>query len=275
MNDALANTESTKIFRDIDLLTVVEIAVILLVTVALIIAMQRGLNWIGQRLYGQRRLTLLALVPLLRLLIGITAVILIVPLVIEPSLQNMVAVLGTVGIALGFALKDYASSLLAGVVAIGEKPYRNGDWVRIGDHYGEVMHVGMRSVELVTADDDRVSVPHNRLWNEAIVNSNDGKPRLLCVAPFYLHPAHDAAAVRAMLRDVALTSPYLDLDSPVEVIATEQPWGTEYRLKAYPVDSGQQFRFVTDLTVRGKALLSRHGLRFAATAAVPDAGPVA
>jgi small-conductance mechanosensitive channel len=266
------NLSSTQIFREIDLVIMLEIAAILVVAVVLIIAMQRAMNWLGQRLYGQRRLTLLALVPLLRLLIGISAVILIVPLVIEPSLQNMVAVLGTVGIALGFALKDYASSLIAGVVAIGEKPYRNGDWVRIGDHYGEVIHVGMRTVELLTADDDRIVIPHNRLWNDSIVNSNDGKPRLQCVADFYLHPEHDADLVRSMLKDVALTSPYLHLESPVIVIVEERPWGTHYRLKAYPVDSGQQFRFVTDLTIRGKKLITRQGVRFAAAAAIPDAG---
>jgi len=266
---------STQIFREIDLTTLLEIAAIVIIAVVLIMSMQRALNWLGQRLYGQRRLTLLALVPLLRLLIGIIAVILIVPLVIEPSFQNMVAVLGTVGIALGFALKDYASSLIAGVVAIGEKPYRNGDWVRIGDHYGEVIHVGMRTVELVTADDDRIAIPHNRLWNQAIVNSNDGKPRLQCIAHFYLHPDHDAGRVRAQLRDVALTSPYLHLDSPIIVIIEEQPWGTHYRLKAYPIDSGQQFRFTTDLTVRGKALLKKSGLQFAAASAVPDAAAIA
>ncbi len=267
MNEDLPGTQ---IFREIDLITALEIAAIPIVATILILVIQRALNWLGQRLYGQRRLTLLALVPLLRLLIGISAIILIVPLVIETSLQNMVAVLGTVGIALGFALKDYASSLIAGVVAIGEKTYRNGDWVRIGDHYGEVIHVGMRTVELVTADDDRIVIPHNRLWNDSIVNSNDGKPRLQCVADFYLHPDHDADLVRSMLKDVALTSPYLHLDLPVMVVIKERPWGTHYRLKAYPVDSAQQFRFVTDLTVRGKAVLSHQGVRFAATTAIPN-----
>jgi len=262
----------TQIFREIDLVILLEIAAILIAAVVLIVFMQRALAWLGSRLYGQRRLTLLSIVPLLRLLIGLTAFVLIVPLVIEPSLQNMVALLGTVGIALGFALKDYASSLIAGVVAIGEKPYRNGDWVRIGEYYGEVTHVGMRTVELVTADDDRISIPHGRLWNDAIGNANDGKPRLMCVAEFYLRPDHDAARARSLLRDVALTSPYLHLDSPVAVIVEERPWGTQYRLKAYPVDSGQQFRFVTDLTVRGKALLAGQGFRFAATAMVPDGG---
>jgi len=56
---------------------------------------------------------------------------------------------------------------------------------------------------------------------------------------------------------VALTSPYLQIDKPVGVLVQEKPWGTQYRVRAYPVDPRQQFRFITDLTVRGKAALAR------------------
>jgi small-conductance mechanosensitive channel len=186
----------------------------------------------------------------------------IVPLVIEPSLQNMVALLGAASLAMGFALKDFASSLIAGVVAVGEMPYRNGDWIEVNGVYGEVGHVGMRTVQVVTPDDTVVSIPHARLWNDPIFNANDGSPRLQCVANFYLHPDHDAAQARQVLQDVALTSPYLHFDDPIAVIVQEKPWGTQYRLKAYPVDARQQFRFVTDLTVRGKAALSGLGVNF-------------
>jgi hypothetical protein len=91
----------------------------------------------------------------------------------------------------------------------------------------------------------------------------------MCVADFYLHPEHDAARARQLLWDVALTSPYLHHADPVAVIVLEKPWGTHYRLKAYPVDGGQQFRFLTDLTVRGKAALQGMGARFAVAPAVP------
>lgn len=268
MDDSLA---SAHIFREIDALTIVEIAAILLATIALTVLMQRTLNWLGRRLHGKRRHLTLALVPLLRLLIGLVAIILIVPLVIEPSLQNMVALLGAIGIAVGFALKDYASSLIAGIVAIGEKPYRNGDWVRIGEHYGEVTHVGMRTIEVITTDDDRISIPHSRIWTDSVINANNGEPRLQCIAEFYLHPDHDAATVSRLLRDVALTSPYTHLDSPIRVTVREKAWGTQYKLRAYPVDGAQQFRFVTDLTVRGKTQLRRAGLEFASTATMPEA----
>lgn len=83
------------------------------------------------------------------------------------------------------------------------------------------------------------------------------------MAEFYLHPDHDAVAVRRRLADIADTSSYRKSDSPVTVIVSEKPWGTQYRLKAYVKESRDQFLFITDLTIRGKEALRAMGIRFA------------
>ncbi|RUR29543.1 mechanosensitive ion channel [Vreelandella andesensis] len=249
-----------RLFNEFDSQTLVILGVILASTVLLIIASQRGLSWLANRLHGQVRFRVFALVPLTRLLILITALAIAVPIVIEPSLRNMVTLLGALGLAIGFALKDYVSSLIAGVVSAVELPYRPGDWVKIEDTYGEVKHVGMRTVEILTPDDDLVAVPHLKLWDSAIYNANNGGTSLQCVASFYLHPEHEAGWVRTALRDVALTSAYLKFDKPIIVVAEEKPWGTHYRIRAFPVDPRQQFLFITDLTVRGKQVLSAAGV---------------
>jgi len=88
----------------------------------------------------------------------------------------------------------------------------------------EVKKVGMRTVQLVTPDDGLVSIPHLKLWSEPIHNANNGAPTLQCVADFYLHPDHDAVQVYQTLWDLALTSPFLQLDQPVAVVAQERPW---------------------------------------------------
>ena len=72
---------------------------------------------------------------------------------------------------------------------------------------------------------------------------------------FYLQPRHDASLVRTALRDVALTSAYLDYQRPVSVSLQQTQWGTHYKVKAYPFDMRDQFSFISDLTVRGKLAL--------------------
>lgn len=249
-----------RLFNDIDSQALITLGIVLLSAIVLIIVSQRLLNWVGNRMHGQVRFRIFAMVPMTRLLILITALAIIVPTIIEPSLRNMVTVMGALGLAIGFAMKDYVSSLIAGVVSAVELPYRPGDWVQIEDTYGEVKHVGLRTVDIQTPDDDLVYVPHLKLWDHAVYNANNGGTSLQCVASFYLHPEHEAGWVRKALRDVALTSAYLTFDKPIVVVAEEKPWGTHYRIRAYPVDPRQQFLFITDLTLRGKQVLSAAGV---------------
>ncbi|MBV7338476.1 mechanosensitive ion channel family protein [Chloroflexi bacterium TSY] len=189
--------------------------------------------------------------PVLRLIIQLIAIVLVIMLMTLSPVATLLSALVTIGVI----MRDYFSSLIAGVVAMWEMPYRSGDWVSLGGYYGRVQEMGLRSVRLVTPDDTLIVVPHSIIWNGVVANANDGQPEHLCVADFYLHPDHDARAVREKLRDVAITSPYIRLDKDAAVIVFEKPWGTHYRVKAYPVSGSDEFLFISDLTVRGKEAL--------------------
>ncbi|WP_116472598.1 mechanosensitive ion channel family protein [Zobellella maritima] len=252
-----------RLFRDITTQTLIEALMVVVAAIMLVWLSQKLLPWLAERLHSNRRLFVLALIPTTRILVILVALIWIVPLFIEPSVQNTLAILGAAGLAIGFALKDYVSSLLAGIVAAYELPYRPGDWIEVEGCYGEVRHVGMRVVEIVTADDTVVFVPHQKLWTGLIRNANNGGASLMCVVSFYLAPDHDAHEVRRVLEDVALSSPYLKLSQPVLVVLEEKPWGTHYRIKAYPMDPRQQFQFMSDITARGKTALRQMPVSFA------------
>lgn len=238
----------------------------------LIAVSMRFLPWLAYKVSGRARFLLLSSVPVLRLVIIVVALLLIITRVIEPTIEKLVALLGVMGLALGFAFKDYISSLIAGVVALYEATYRPGDWIEVNGAYGEVKSINMRSAEIVTPDDTVVVIPHLKLWDQLIFNANDGGQNLQCVADFYLHPHHDAALIKNTLYDVALTSAFLQIEQPISVIVREKPWSTHYRLKAYPIDPRQQFHFITDLTIRGKAALAKLGVKYAAIPAMPEGG---
>lgn len=238
-----------------------------------------AISWLFPRLAeafpARFRTRVLTLVPALRLVLGLFVIVWAVPKVVAPSPQNLVAIIGALGIALGFAFKDYVASLVAGVIAVAERPYRQGDWVRFGEHYGEVRNVGSRAIQIVTNDDDVVTIPHGRLWTDDVANSNDGSRTLMVVADVWVHPDHDAEAVRRRLQDVLATSRFLDPTRGFRVMLVEHPWGSRYALKAYPLDARDQFAFRTDLSVRAKAVLRGLGVRFveAPAAGAPSAAP--
>ncbi|MGB3795649.1 MAG: mechanosensitive ion channel domain-containing protein [Alteraurantiacibacter sp.] len=237
----------------------VEIALIVLFTWATIILARKVLPYLAERGPSQARLYLLGAVPIIRLFLLVTAVLWIIPLIFNVTFQNFLVIAGAASVAIGFALKDYASSLIAGIVAIFERPYRPGDWVRIDGDYGEVRQVGLRAIRLQTPADDTVTVPHDRIWTDNIANANDGARTLMCIADFYLAPRHEGTVIRSALWDVAASSAYLGYDKPILVMVQEMPWGTHYKLKAYPFDLRDQFSFISDMTVRGKKAITEAG----------------
>ena len=236
-----------------------KIGVIVVGTWIAIFVARKVLPYLADRGPTQFRLYLLGAVPIIRLTLLVLAILWVIPIIFNVTFQNFLVIAGGASLAIGFAFKDYVSSLIAGVVAIFERPYRPGDWVRIGDDYGEVSSVGMRSIRVLTAAADMITIPHESIWTKNISNSNDGERTLMCIADFYLAPGHDAGVVRGVLQDVGLTSAYLHYDRPVAVMLSETPWGTHYQLKAYPFDMRDQFSFISDLTVRGKRAIAEAG----------------
>jgi len=260
MNESAGNLGILRNLDSSDLVLVVSVVVLAWLLAS---AVRWVLRPVAEMAPQRLRLPVLRVIPILRLSVGIAALVVIVPILIEPSFQNVVAIVASVSLALAFVLKDYASSLVAGVVTILEGPYQPGDWIKVGDTYGEVKLIGVRAVHLVTAYDNEVIIPHSRLWSSSISNSTSGSHSVLCVADFYLHPDHDAEAAQQCLAEVARTSAYLKPETKVSVVVQEKPWGTHYKLKAYVKESREQFDFVTDLTIRGKKALRAMNFRFA------------
>src|SRR5690554_7635878 len=139
LKDALSSITSTAILE--------AIAVVVAASL-LILVIQKLVPAVASKLSGKPRLYLLALVPLLRLLIIILTIVMVVPILVEPSFENMLAIFGALGLALGFAIKDYANSLIAGIVTLYEMPYRPGDWIEVNGQYGEVRSIGTRAAEV-------------------------------------------------------------------------------------------------------------------------------
>jgi small conductance mechanosensitive channel len=260
------------ILRNPDAIDIMLIASVIMLTWLLASVVRWVLRPVAERGPQRLRLPILRLIPILRLLVGIAAVIVIIRILVEPTLQNIVAILASVALALAFVLKDYASSLVAGVVTMIEGPYQPGDWIKVDGTYGEVKLIGLRALHVVTADDNEVVIPHSKLWSSSISNATSGSHSVLCVTDFYLHPDHDGEAVQALLVRVAESSNYRKAQTKISVVVQEKPWGTHYKLKAYVSESREQFVFITDLTIRGKQMLRDMNLRFA-QASYAELGP--
>ena len=134
---------STRLVNNLQDINFLSIALIVAMTWGAIWLIRRTLPYLAQRGPTQLRLYLLGAVPIARVALLTFAILWIIPLIFNITFQNFLVIAGAASVAIGFAFKDYVSSLIAGIVAIVERPYRPGDWVTIDDNYGEVRNVGL------------------------------------------------------------------------------------------------------------------------------------
>ncbi|MCY3414735.1 MAG: mechanosensitive ion channel [Candidatus Heimdallarchaeota archaeon] len=217
---------------------------------------------IAEKVSGKRRLTVLYMIPVSRLIVLLIVLTSLLNLFIDASQQDLITIIGAVGLAIGFAFKDYVSNLIAGFVILYEAPFRPGDWIEVNGTYGEVMSIGLRVLEIRTSDDTIVKIPQSIFWNTPIFNSSSGQKELMCVISFYLKPDADAHLVLSLLRDSTRSSSYYQHRKGINITINEKLGYTLYRIKAYPIDARQQFKFISDVTIRVKDLLKHNSISY-------------
>ncbi len=83
------------------------------------------------------------------------------------NISAMVAGLGLTGFALGFALKDTISNLLAGVLILLYHPFEIGNRIKIGGYEGTVVSIDLRYTEL-EAEGNKILIPNSKLFTNPI-----------------------------------------------------------------------------------------------------------
>ena len=255
--------EQTKqLIADITALKISQGLIVLAISYITVKVIDKLVIWLSEQVVKEWRLQVKQFLPFLRMMVLTITIILLMNLFLNLSRENLVAVTGTVAVALGFAFKDYVSSIIAGIVGLFEAPYRVGDRIQIGDFYGEVRSYGLRGIRLQTPEDNVVTIPHNQIWTNAVSNANMGELEAQVITEFYFAHEVDVELVKKILYRVAYTSKYTYLKLPVLVLIEEKPWGTFFQLKSYPLDARDEFIYKTDLTKRAKQVFTKYNLPY-------------
>jgi small-conductance mechanosensitive channel len=133
-----------------------------------------------------------------------------------------------------------------------DRPFQVGDKIEMGDYYGEVIKIGLRSTKIVTPDDSTVTIPNGEVMNKSVANSNYGEPNCQVVAEIFLPITVDTNKVRTIAIESAQVSRFIYLNKPITVLffneVKEQRSYLKMRLKAYVMDIRYEFDFESDMT---------------------------
>lgn len=215
--------------------------------------------------FSQHRLLAQQFNTILRFVIYLAVIVVAVSSVVSLEREGLLALSGIIAVTVGFALKDLASSVLAGITILFDRPFQVGDRVTVAGHYGEITVIGLRSVRMVTLDDSVVTIPNNKFLTEIVSSANAGALDMMVVMDFYIALDSDLALAKRIATEAVRTSRFVYLEKPVAIrikdIIQEPVVTTRLRVKAYVLDVRYEKAFETDVTERLKAAFVEAGIR--------------
>lgn len=89
---------------------------------------------------------------------------------LDRAVASVLAGVGILGIALGFASQDITANFMAGVVLHFEHPFRLGDRIKSGEFLGYVDSLSLRSTVIRGRQGERITIPNKELLGKPITN---------------------------------------------------------------------------------------------------------
>ncbi|MCA9543042.1 MAG: mechanosensitive ion channel [Myxococcales bacterium] len=244
---------SVNIVQFVRLSGVLPASLVLAMVWLLVSVIGRTTDRLGSR-FAERRLLIQQVSTVLRFAVSIAGITAAILFMFKLSEQMLLALGGTIAVAVGIAMKDLAASVLAGLMILFDRPFQVGDRVSFGGFYGEIAKIGLRSVRLVTLDDNLVTIPNNKFLTDIVSSGNAGALDMLVQMDFHIGVDQDVAAGKRVVRDALTTCRYAYLDKPWAVMVSQEvlnnALAVRLRAKVYVLDVKYEKALVSDVTER-------------------------
>ena len=191
---------------------------------------------------------------LLRFTLYIGGIALAVGTSINLSKEVVLALTGTVAVTIGFALKDLAASILAGLTLLVDRPFQVGDRVQFDRFIGQITTIGLRSVRMLDDNGQLVTIPNNKFLTEAVASANYGRLDTMLVLDFFVSPYQDIMVAKQIVEECITSNRYVYLGRPWSVVTTQSLADgcvvVKLSAQAYVLDLKYRDEYISTVTER-------------------------
>lgn len=171
-----------------------------------------------------------------------------------------VAGIGVLGIAVGFAAQQTIANIFSGFGIFVDRLYAAGDWVKIADHYGEVISISLRTTKIRTLDSTYISVPNSLVTSSPVINySEEGILRITAQLHIpYRESIEDAREV--LVEAVKRIKGVLKKPEPAVVVNKLGEYGVQLNVRIWVDKPEHEQKFFFLLTETCKGALDAAGI---------------
>lgn len=89
---------------------------------------------------------------------------------LDKTVTSLLAGVGVIGLALGFAFQNTAANFISGVMMASEFPLNVGDLVESNGHFGKVQKIGLRYTTMRSFQGQLIVIPNKDILENALTN---------------------------------------------------------------------------------------------------------
>ena len=193
-------------------LSVIEIAVTLLVLLAVVRLISRVANQSIKRAKGLDPTQQLLTQKLVGVALLVAAFFLAIDIV-GIDLTALAVFSGAFGLAVGFGLQKTFGNLIAGIILLMDRSIKPGDVIVVGESFGHVTKIGVRAVSIVTRDGKEHLIPNENLMTQEVENWSYSSPNVRVHIPVGVGYECDLALAQRLMVEAAM-QPKRVLKSP-------------------------------------------------------------
>ena len=173
--------------------------------------------------------------------------------------SSILALLGTIGLAIGMALQGSLSNFAGGVLILLLKPFKVGDFIEVQSFSGKIEKIQVFHSCLLTPDNKRVTIPNGTLINSVVINYSAKSTRRVDLT-FQVGYDSDIAEVKSLLMDLLTTHPKVLTDPAPFLRMTAQAASSLNFTARVWVNSEDYWDVTYDLLESSKQLLDQAGI---------------
>lgn len=176
------------------------------------------------------------------------------------NITSLLAGVGVIGLALSFAAQDTISNIISGVVIVIDGPFKEGDWISMGEMHAIVEEVRLRTTVLTTFDNETVVVPNKQLAQERVINYTLTPRTRIRVSIGIAYKENIDKARNIMLREVKDDTRILTNPPPVVVVTDLGASSVNLQLRFWAEDPLLKFGLMWEYTEKCKVALDHAGI---------------
>lgn len=89
---------------------------------------------------------------------------------LDEAVFSLLAGVGILGLALGFAFQDMAANFMSGIALAIEQPFKVGDIIESKDFFGTVKKITLRTTNIITLQGQLVFIPNKDVFQNPLIN---------------------------------------------------------------------------------------------------------